>query len=146
MKLLPFSTVFYEDVVNMLYSMVMEANPEKIIGSKQNFYRLVDGWTKDDNMDIVLVCTDTDVIGFYNALVNDNRGLYEANYFVENFYIKPNKRKSRAIYMLFKNIEKYAHSLGLLVSAKFRIDNGFAELIKKHYNVNSKLIQIDERI
>ena len=153
MKLLPYNQVFYEDVVEMFYDMTKEIYPDRTIGFKQNFYRDVDKWSLDANVDVVMVVSDKDVIGFSKSFVDDNRGLTEPHYYTELTYIKPEYRKSRATFMLIDNIDKYANEMNVANVMHVRIDNGWSDTLTKYLKkparnntVDSSFVTITKRI
>lgn len=144
MDLLRYDEVFFEDVVGMYFDMTKEIYPHKRIGNKQNFYREVDSWTLNGS-DLTLVISKGDVVGFSKSFVDYHHGLWEPDYHTELLYIKPDYRKTRALSVLANDIVRLAKSNGLDNSINARVDNGFAELIKKHYNTISSFIKLEKR-
>ena len=149
MKLIKYSEVFYEDVVNLYYAMTIEMNPTKIIGFKKNFYDVVSSW--GHNVDIVLAIDGMRVVGFSMSYVNSNKGLVENDYFTELIYIKPENRGSRMFYMLMDNLAKYAEDLGLDHTSMSNSKNGLDKMLLKHgakkgYNMEHTHSRIIKRI
>lgn len=145
MNLIPYNEVFYEELVGMYYEMTKEVYPHKIIGNKQNFYRQVDMWTTDGGFDIVLAIANKQVVGFSKSYVDYHSGLYEPDYYTELLYVKPDKRRSKALYALANSISKLAKDNNIDNVINARIDNGFSESIKKHYNTVSSFIKLEQR-
>lgn len=145
MTLLPYNEVFYEELVNMFYDMTKEVYPHKVIGNKQNFYRQVDIWTTDGGFDIILAISNKQVVGFSKSYVDYHSGLYDPDYYTELLYVIPEKRNSKALYKLANNISEYAKGLNIDNVINARIDNGFSEIIKKHYNTVSSFIKLEQR-
>ena len=145
MKLIPYNQAFYEDVVNMYYDMTKEVYPHKHLGNKQLFYREIDRISNDNHSHIVLAVSGGKIVGFSKSYVDFHAGLYTPDYYTELLYVKPSNRGSKALYVLAKNIESVAKENGLDNVINARIDNGFSETIKKHYNTVSSFIRLEKR-
>ena len=123
----------YEDVVDMYYEFNKEIYTNRKINPKYFFYQMVASWIKDDK-DVILVEKDGEVIAFTLSYVNLNSGLTDKFYFAEAGYIKKEHRKTRAAYMLFKNISDYAEENNMNLAGTFFSENGTADMIEKHFD------------
>jgi hypothetical protein len=101
--------------------------------------------TIDVGFDIVLAISNKQVVGFSKSYIDYHSGLYEPDYYTELLYIKPDKRGSKALYALANNISEYAKEKQMDNVINARIDNGFSESIKKHYNTISSFIKLEQR-
>jgi len=145
MNIINYNQVFFEDLVDMYYEMTKEIYSHKHIGNKQMFYREIDRITNDNQYHIVLAVSNGKVVGFSKSYIDYHSGLYSPDYYTELLYVKPSNRGSKALYMLAKNIDLYAKENGLDNVINARIDNGFSETIKKHYNTISSFEKLEQR-
>ena len=152
MKLLAYSPEFFEDIVGMFYDMTKEIYKGRRIGYKQAFYRDVDEWTSKHDVDVILVVSDKDVIGFSKSFVSNNSGLYEPHYFTDYIYIKPEYRNTKAITLLSNNILEYGDELKMANIMNVRTENGFDKSLRKYmskqktsYNITDSFITLEKR-
>lgn len=135
MTLIPFRVEFYEELVDMFYNFTTEIyGSNRRIGSKYFFYKAVDKWIEDEKDIILCIKSNYDIIGFTVSYVDSNNGLTENIYFGDICYVKPEHRKTRASYLLYKNVVSYgSNDLKLNVVANGRVENGIDNMIEKHF-------------
>lgn len=142
MNLRRFKPEDFEDVVSMYHSFVSEIYPNRKINPKYFFYRKVQEWVSTGK-DIIVCTKDDELVGFSMAYRDDTSGLTEEVYCGDIAYVKPDYRKSRAAYMMYNNMHKYAMELGLKITANGRVENGIDEMIKKHFNAVPTFISFE---
>ena len=134
----------YEDVVDMYYDFYIEIYPNRNINHKYFFYQVVASWIKDKK-DVILIERDGEVIAFTLSYVNMNSGLTDKFYFAEAGYIKSEYRKTKAAYMLFKNISDYAEENSMNLSGTFFLENGTSDMVKKHFDCTETFINLERK-
>ena len=144
MTLNNFNLSDYEDLVQMLYDFTTEVYPDRKIGEKYFFYKKVGLWI-NDKKDIILVKRDGVNIGFSLGYYNDNGGLTEPTYYGDIAYVKPVHRKSRAAYLLYKNVSSYAKEKGLTLTANGLVTNGVSDMIEKHFNAKKMFVTYERK-
>lgn len=135
MTLVPFRVEFYEDLVSMFQDFTTEIyGSNRRIGSKYFFYKAVNKWIEDKKDIILCINSNYDIIGFTVSYIDNNGGLTEEVYFGDICYVKPKYRKTRASYLLYKNVVSYgSNDLKLNVVANGRVENGVDKMIEKHF-------------
>ena len=133
-KLHKFNIDDYEELVNMYYNFTKEIYSSRKIGSKYFFYRKVSDWI-NASYDIILAKDGSKVVGYTLCHVDDMLGLTETVYDCEMAYVKPEYRKGRAAYLMYKNAYAYAKEKGLTITSLGRIENGVDDMMIKHFNL-----------
>lgn len=139
MMLRKFKADDYEELVDMFYDFSVEVYTNRKIGAKYFYHRAVQEWVRDDK-DIVVALDKDKIVGFSLAYIDDTKGLTEPIYQGDICYVVPEYRKTRAGYMLYKNVYNYSKELGLPISANGRIANGVDKMLVKHFNAKAKFI------
>lgn len=142
MRLERFILPYYEEVVNMFYEFTKEIYPERRIGEKYFFYKEVLNWI-NDGKDIILAKKDDEIAGFSLAYIDENGGLTNTIYHGDIVYVKPQFRKTRAAYLLYKNGADYAEEKGLSVIANGLATTDVAKMIKKHFDCKEMFINFE---
>lgn len=142
MKLHKLTLADYEDVVNMYYEFTKEVYPDRQIGERYFFYKVVMAWI-NERKDIVIVSNGKENVGFSMAYYDENGGLTEPIYNGILVYVKPKYRKTRAGYLLYKNIANYAEEKNLTLMASGRVENGVDKMIKKHFDCKEMFINLE---
>lgn len=133
----------YEELVSMFYDMYCEIYHDRKIGLKYRYYQKVIEWI-EKNHNIIVCYKDNIAVGFtLSYMVQD--GLTEPYYFGELAYVKPEYRKTRASYMLYKNVVNYAEELGMLLVSNSRIENGVDSMVQKHFNTTPTYITVERK-
>lgn len=123
----------FEELVEMYYNFICEVHHNRKIGAKYFFYRKVMEWI-NKGLDIILADDNGKLAGFTLAYIDDMKGITEPVYQGDMCYVKPEYRKGRAAYMLYKNVYNYGKEQGLLVTSNGRIENGIDQMVIKHFN------------
>lgn len=140
-KLVNFSLVHYEELVDMFYEFMKEVYYDRKIGLKYAYYIRVNEWI--ERKCHIVVCLKDDIpIGFTMSYIDNMGGLTEPVYQGEIAYVKPEYRKTRASYLLYSNVVQFAEESGIKLVSRSRIENGIDKMIKKHYNVVAKYIEL----
>jgi len=138
-----FKLSMFEEVVDMYYDFNKEIYTNRKIGEKYFYYKIVTKWINSD-CDII-VSLDKDIVtGFSLCYKDDNSGITEAVYQCDVAYVKPEFRKGRSAYMLYKNAKSYASEIGLKVSCNGRIENGVDKMIEKHFGLRPMFTLFEE--
>jgi len=124
----------YEQVVNMYYEFTKEVYPNRKIGDRYFFYKLVTKWINDGS-DIVVALDNMIPIGFSLCYIDEFNGITEPVYQCELAYVKPHKRKSRAAYLMYNNAYKYSKEIGLKVVSHGRVENNADSMMMKHFDL-----------
>lgn len=132
----------YEQVVNMYYEFTKEVYPNRKIGERYFFYKVVQKWI-NDGADIVIATEGMIPIGFSVCYKDEFGGLTEPIYQCDIAYVKPHKRKSRAAYLLYNNAYEYAKQLGLKVSTSGRTSNKVDKMMMKHFNLTQTFTTLE---
>lgn len=132
----------YEQVVDMFYDFSKDVYSNRKIGAKYFYYRAVSQWI-NDKKDIVVVEDKGKLVGFTLAYIDDLRGLTEPVYQGDICYVKEEYRKTRAAYMLYKNVYNYGKEQGMIVSSNGRISNGIDKMVLKHFKAEAKFTTIE---
>jgi hypothetical protein len=132
----------YEQVVNMYYEFTKEVYPNRKIGERYFFYKVVQKWI-NDGADIVIATEGVIPIGFSVCYKDEFGGLTESIYQCDIAYVKPHKRKSRAAYLLFNNGYEYAKQLGLKVSTSGRTSSKVDKMMMKHFNLTQTFTTLE---
>ena len=144
MKLIKFSLEFYEDVVDMFYNFTREIFGDKRrIGSKYFFYKEVNRWIEESRDIIISVSDDGKITGYSMSYIDRNQNLTETIYNGEMAYVKPEYRKTRAAFMLYKNVVEYAKELNLNLIANGRVENNVDSMIEKHFDCTKTFISYE---
>ena len=143
MLLRKFNLDDFEEVVNMYYEFTKEVfGSTRTISPKYFFYKKVMDWI-NSGKHIILACKDDIVVGFTMCYVDEFDGLTSKIYTCEIAYVKPEYRKTRAAYMLYKNGYNMAKELGLNINTSGRVENGVSNLMKKHFNLKEKFVNFE---
>lgn len=135
----------YEDVVDMYYNFYIEVyGDHRKIGPKYFFYKKVIDAINDNNDIIVCVKPDGTITGFTLSHIDSFSGLTEPVYHGVMAYIKPEYRKGKSAYMLYKNVVQYAEELKMNLYSYNRIDNGTSAMIKKHFDPTEMFINFEK--
>lgn len=124
----------FEEVVDMYYNFTKEVYPNRAISEKYFFYRAVQNWITKD-VDLIVSIQDNILTGFSMCYKDDLGGITEPVYQCEVCFVKPEYRKSRAAFLLYKNAYAYAKEQRLLVSCNARLENRVDEMIEKHFKL-----------
>lgn len=116
MKIRPAYTRDINEIVSMYKDLISGIYPNRELGSDYHFYKAIIRWI-DSRYDIIVTEKNGLITGFYMAHVNDMSGLTQPVYYCAELYIKPNFRKSRAFYLMQKNIIKTAKHKNLILVA-----------------------------
>lgn len=132
----------FEQIVEMFYNFTKEIYPDRKIGSKYFFYEVVSSWIKD-NKDVIVTYNDKEITGFSLSYKDFNNGLTEPIYFGEIAYVKPEYRKTRAAYLLYKNGSEYAKEQNLTVVTNALATTGVSDMIQKHFSCKQMFINLE---
>lgn len=139
MYLRKFQLEDFEELVDMLYAFTKETNEGLKLNPKYFYYKQVIFMINSKNNDVVLAVNKDGIIcGFSYCRLDTMDNLLEAFYNCEYCYVKPEFRKTRAAYMLYKNSYKYAIEKKLTLRVSGRIENGVAKMIEKHFMLEPK--------
>jgi GNAT superfamily N-acetyltransferase len=130
----------------MFYNFTREIFGDKRrVNPKYFFHKEVQRWI-EEGKDIVLAISDNgDVVGYSMAFVDKNQFLTEAVYNGEMAYVYPEYRKTRAAFMLYKNVVEYAKEQNLNLVANGRVENGVDAMIEKHFDCNKTFVSYERR-
>lgn len=143
MTLRKFGLSDYEETVEMLYAFYKEVYSHRKISPKYFYYQAVTHWI-NTKKDIVLVANkDNTIVGFSMCHIDDNGCLTEQTYCGEIAYVKPEYRKTRAAYLLYKNAVEYASEKGLTWVSSSRVENGVSDMVKKHFDCKEMFISLE---
>ena len=101
----------FPELVSMFKELTREIYPNRKIGADYFFYRSVLGWVQADKH-IIIALKGEDIIGFSLCHI-ETSGITEPIYLGECAYVKPEYRRSKAAYLLYKNGSDKASELGL---------------------------------
>lgn len=133
----------FEEVVNMYYEFIKEVfGAKRKVSPKYFFYKEVMHWV-NNKRDILLVVKGEDICGFSMCYLDSFNNLTEPVYNAECAYVKPEYRKTRAAYILFKNGYNYAKEKNLNLVTNGRIENGVADMMKKHFKLEEQFINFE---
>jgi hypothetical protein len=132
----------YEDVVDMYYEFTKEVYPDRQVGERYFFYKEVMEWIANRN-DVIIARKDDTIVGFSLGYMDENVGLTNPFYNSVIQYVKPKYRKTRAGYMLIKNVDSLAKELGLPLMANGLVSNGTSNMIKKHFDCKEMFINFE---
>lgn len=135
----------YEELVDMYYEFTKEVYQDRKIGPKYFFHKKVSEWI-NESKDIVMATKDNKVVGFTLAFVDDTSGITEPIYFGEIAFVRPDYRKTRAGYLLYKNVSNYATELNMTLVANGLATNGVSNMIKKHFDCKEMFINFERKI
>lgn len=121
----------YEEIVLMYIELIKVLYSGFNIKENAYFYRIVIGWF-ENNKDIVICETDTgEIAGFTLGFIEDI-GIVDPYYNGDIAYVKPEFRKTRVAYLLYKNVVDYATNiLKMRCIAKAFVGDGNKEHIDK---------------
>jgi hypothetical protein len=105
----------FEEVVQMYYNMIIEVYPHREFKAKQFFYNNVIRWI-DSNYDIIVTSKDDIITGFALCYFDNMGGICEDYYQGECIYVKPEYRKGRSAYLMYKSVMIYADNSNFLIS------------------------------
>ena len=143
MQIVEFRLEFYEDVVDMYYSFMVELFGDKRkINPKYFYYKAVQDWILN-KQHIVLVVSKGDVVGFSKCFIDDMNGLTEPIYNADICYVKEKYRNTRAGYLLYHNGYNMAKELNLTLVANARVENGVDKMIEKHFDLERMFINYE---
>ena len=134
----------YEEVVDMYYNFTKDVYPDRKIGERYFFYKEVMSWI-NNSRDVILVKKDDITVGFSLSYVDMNGGMTEKIYNGVIAYVKPEYRKTRAAYMLYKNISEYAKDKELTLVANGLATNGVSNMIKKHFDCKEMFVNFERK-
>ena len=132
----------FEETVSMYYDFTMEVYPERQIGERYFFYKEVMSWIAN-RRDVILVKKNDTIVGFSLSYIDQNNGLTESVYNGVIAYVKPEYRKTRAGYLLYKNISDYAKEKKLTLVANGLVTNGVSTMIKKHFDCKEMFMNFE---
>ena len=132
----------FEEVVDMYYNFTSDVYPERSIGERYFFYKEVMSWI-NNKRDVIIVEKDGTIVGFSLSYVDYNNGLTNPFYNGVIAYVKPEYRKTRAAYLLYKNMSDYAHENGLTVTANGLVTNGVSKMIGKHFECKEMFVNFE---
>ena len=133
----------FEEVVQMYYDFTVEVfGSQRKISPKYFYYKAVIDWI-NSSKDVIIAEKDSTIVGFSMAYVDDFGGLTEPVYNGEIAYVKPEYRKTRAGYMLYKNVVAYADEIKMTLVANGRVDNGVDKMIEKHFDCKRMFINVE---
>lgn len=110
-----YTTEDFEEVVDMYYKMCLEVYPHRKFKSKQYFYANVINWI-NWKYDIMVTEKDGNITGFIMCYFDSMGGIVEDYYQLECYYVKPEYRKTRALYLMYNTVTIYCDSMGVLLS------------------------------
>jgi hypothetical protein len=143
MTLRQFTISDFEEVADMHYAFITEVFSDKRkISPKYFFYKEVQSWIANKKH-IVLACKDKKIVGYSMSYIDEFNGLTEPIYTCEVAYVKPEHRKSRAAYMLYKNGYNVGMELGMNINTSGRVVNGVSSMMKKHFNLEEQFINFE---
>ena len=134
----------YEEVVDMYYDFTKEVYPERTVGERYFFYKEVESWI-NNRRDVVIVKKDDTIVGFSLSYVDQNSGLTSPIYNGVIAYVKPEYRKTRAAYLLYKNVSERANDLELTLMANGLVTNGVSNMVKKHFDCKEMFINFERK-
>lgn len=144
MELRAFKLDDYEEVVDMLYSFMIEVfSEDRKISPKYFYYRQIQSWINQKKHIVLAVNKDNTIVGFSCCYIDEFDYLTESVYNCEYAYVKPEYRKTRAAYMLYKNGSSTAKELGLNLVSNGRIENGVDNMMEKHFNLQRKFTNFE---
>lgn len=129
MLIRPAFTKDLHEIAFMYRELLKDFYPINSLGSDYHFYKAVISWIDNGN-DIVVSEKDNIVTGFYMAYVDNMGGLTQATYYCSELFIKKEFRKSRAFYLLQKN---------LILTAKTKKLNLIADAVQDIEGIYKKL-------
>jgi len=132
----------YEEVVDMYYNFTKEVYPERTIGARYFFYKEVMVWINSRHH-VTLAKKDGRIVGFSMSYVDDNVGLTNPIYNGVIAYVKPEYRKTRAAYMLYKNMSSWAKEHKMSIIANGLATTDVAKMIKKHFDCKEMFINFE---
>lgn len=135
----------YKEVVDMYYEFTKEVYPNRKIGPKYFFYKKVSEWI-NDSKDIILAIHNEGIVGFTLAFIDDTSGITEPIYFGEIAFVRPEHRKTRAGYLLYKNVSNYAKEKELTLVANGLATNGVSDMIEKHFDCKRMFINFEREV
>lgn len=135
----------YEEVVDMYYACNKELSKDEEIGNKYFYYKAVMGWI-NSKKELVIAKRHDEIVGFSISSVNDNNGLIKPVYMGETIYVKPEYRKTKAAYLLYKNVSSRAKDKKMSLVANGDIDGGSASILRKHFNFKETTITFERKI
>ena len=144
MKLYNFTLQDYEELVDMYYEFTKSVYTKRKIGEKYFFYKTVNEWISS-RKNIVIVKKDGIIVGFTMAFINDNGGMTEPVYSAEIAYVKPEYRKTRAGYLLYKNSYNFAIEKELTLVANGLVTNDVSNMIRKHFDMEEMFINFERQ-
>ena len=139
MKLRKFNLNDYEEVVSMHHSFISEVFEDRKINPKYFFHKEVMSWI-NDSKDIVVAYKDETIVGYTMCYLDQFNGLTEPVYTAEICYVKPEYRKTKAAYLLYKNGYNYSIELGVPIVVSARVESGVDVMIEKHFNLEKEFI------
>ena len=134
----------FEEVVDMYYSFTKEVYPDRKIGKRYFFYKEVMSWI-NNSRDVILVEKDDIIVGFSLSYIDLNGGMTEKIYNGVIAYVKPEYRKTRAAYLLYKNVSDYAKEQELTLMANGLATNGVSDMIRKHFSAEEMFINFERK-
>lgn len=132
----------FEEIVDMYYNFTKEVYSERTVGERYFFYKEVMHWI-EKRRDVIIVKKDDTIVGFSLAHIDNNMGLTNPIYNGIIAYVKPEYRKTRAAYLLYKNMSDFAHEKGLTVTANGLVTNGVSKMIGKHFECKEMFMNFE---
>lgn len=117
MKLRPALLSDFEELVKMFKDLIITVYDGFEINEDIFFYGTVEKWYHAKKDIIVCEKDDGTITGFSVAYIED-AGFIKPYYMGDLAYVKPEFRKGRTAYLLYKNVVDYATQQGLPVIAK----------------------------
>jgi len=130
MKLRTASPDDYIELVSMYKELIKIIYSDMKIGKDIFIYGAVQNWFQKNYDVIICEKDDGTITGFSMAYVTDV-GIIEPYYMGELAYVLPEYRKSKAAYLLYTNVIKYADGQGLPVVAKGFVGDGSRDKVEQ---------------
>ncbi len=105
----------FEEVVEMYMALIHELYPNHKIKPVQHFCSNILNWI-NWNYDIILTYNEEAITGFSMCYIDSMGGIVEDYYQGEIIYIKPQYRKGRSAYMIYKTNIAMADSQGMILA------------------------------
>jgi len=107
----------YREVADMYKELLLIVYSNMKVGADIFIDGVVQGWFSKGHDIILSEKEDGTVTGFSMAYIED-AGIVERYYMGELAYVKPEYRKGRSAWLLYKNVIEYGEKLGLPIVAK----------------------------
>lgn len=122
------------EIVSMYKKVIKEVYPSKKLGSDFHFYKAVINWI-DIGHDLIISENNNIVSGFCMSYVDNMGGLIAPIYYGSEIFVKPEYRKTKAFYLMQKNIIKTAQSKKMDL-----ISDAIPEMLEIHKKLGGVLV------